>query len=97
MMPGTGVGEVVQDCEYHKVYADYCEYVIDEWQVVDTRRSEGQNFNVSWPTLQLTPAQREGSRATDYIITFRTDGESYTARPSGRRRTNAAVNRVPGH
>ncbi len=86
---GTGVGEVVQDCEY-QVYADYCEYVIDEWQVVDTLRSEGQNFNVSWPTLQLTSAQREGSRATDYIITFRTDGESYTYETEDEAEFNAA-------
>ncbi len=37
---GTGIGEVVQDCEY-QVYADYCSYMIDEWQVVNTLVSEG--------------------------------------------------------
>lgn len=86
---GTGVGEVVQDCEY-QVYADYCEYTIDEWQVVDTLRSTGHDFNPTWPQLQLAYEQREGSRDTNYIIVFRTDGETVTYNTENEAEFNAA-------
>lgn len=86
---GTGVGEVVQDCEY-QVYADYCEYVVDEWQVVDTLQSEGSNYTPTWPNLQLENGQREGERDTDYIITFRTDGDTYTYHTNNEAEFNAA-------
>ena len=86
---GTGIGEVVQDCEY-QVYADYCEYVVDEWQVVDTLRREGSDHNPAWPNLQLTNNQREGSRDTDYIIIFRTDGETYSYETESETEFNAA-------
>lgn len=86
---GTGVGEVVQDCEY-QVYADSCEYVIDEWQVVDTLRKEGSDSNPTWPNLQLASDQRESDRDTDYIIIFRTDGKTYTYETNSEAEFNAA-------
>lgn len=86
---GTGIGEVVQDCEY-QVYADYCEYVVDEWRVVDTLRREGSDHNPAWPNPQLANSQREGSRDTDYIIIFRTDGETYTYETDNETEFNAA-------
>lgn len=86
---GTGIGEVVQDCEY-QVYADYCEYVVDEWQVVDTLRQQGGDYNPIWPTFNLANQQREGSRDTNYIIIFRTDGETYTYETDSEAEFNAA-------
>ena len=86
---GTGMGEVVQDCEY-QVYADYCEYVVDEWRVVDTLRSEGHDFNPAWPNVQLSGDQREGSRDIGYVIIFSTDGETYTYDTDSEAEFNAA-------
>lgn len=86
---GTGVGEVVQDCEY-QVYADYCEYVVDEWRVVDTLSQEGSDYTPVWPNVNLANSQREGARDTDYIIIFRTDGETYTYETNSEAEFNAA-------
>ena len=86
---GTGIGEVVQDCEY-QVYADYCEYVVDEWRVVDTLRNEGHDFTPTWPNVQLTGNQREGSRDTDYVIIFHTDGDTYSYDTDNEAEFNAA-------
>jgi ribosomal protein L40E len=86
---GTGIGEVVQDCEY-QVYADYCSYTVNEWQVIDTFRREGDDYNPIWPDLQLPNDQREGSRDTDYIIIFRTDGETYIYKTDSEAVFNAA-------
>jgi len=74
---GTGVGEVVQDCSY-KVYDDYCEYTVMDWVVVDTLKASGSDSNPSWPYINLSTDQREGTRNEDYTIAFRGDGETYT-------------------
>ncbi|MFO7678620.1 MAG: zinc ribbon domain-containing protein [Chloroflexota bacterium] len=86
---GTGVGEVVQDCEY-QVYGDYCAYTVEEWSVIDTIRSEGSDYNLFWPDLQLASNEREGERDTDYVIIFRTDGETYTYETDDEAEFNAA-------
>ncbi|PID86070.1 MAG: hypothetical protein CSB13_04845 [Chloroflexi bacterium] len=86
---GTGVGEVVQDCEY-EVYADYCTYVVDEWRVVDTLRRQGSDHNLLWPDINLTNQQREGNRDTDYVIIFRTDGKTYRYTTNSEAEFNAA-------
>lgn len=77
---GTGVGEVVQDCEY-EVYDDYCTYTRMDWQVVDEVSTSGSDFTPTWPTLQLATDQREGEREEVYEVIFDTDGRSYTYRP----------------
>jgi hypothetical protein len=74
---GTGFGEVVQDCHY-QIYADYCEFTIDEWQEVDQVTLSGQDLNPRWPVLQLASLQREGARSEAYEIVFDSDGRSYT-------------------
>jgi len=86
---GTGVGEVVQDCEY-QVYAAYCEYVVDEWRVVDTLMNRGSDYTPTWPQLQLANDQQEGERDSDYTIIFRTDGETYTYETESEAEFNAA-------
>jgi len=77
---GTGVGEVVQDCEY-QVYDDYCSYMIDEWQVVDQVSSSGRNFAPEWPALNLGLEEREGAYEEVYTVTIDGDGRSYTYHP----------------
>lgn len=74
---GTGLGEVVQDCVY-EVYDDFCRYTVEEWQVVDQVRLQDTSLTAVWPTVQLASGQREGARSAEYVITFRTDGETYT-------------------
>jgi predicted nucleic acid-binding Zn ribbon protein len=74
---GTGVGEVVQDCTY-EVYDDYCEYQSMEWIVVDTTTASGADLNPTWPSPTLTGEQRLGEREEDYVITFSSDGASYS-------------------
>lgn len=73
---GTGYGEVVQDC-YYEVYADYCEYMLDQWQEVDRVEVSGSDLAPSWPTLSLDQGQREGDPRESYHVVFTTDDETY--------------------
>lgn len=68
---GTGVGEVVQDCEY-RVYLDYCEYQIDDWQKYDQLTIQGTDLNPVWPDAQLTDIQRFGEQDENYAVFFTT-------------------------
>lgn len=74
---GSGYGEVVQDCQY-QVYADWCDYTVEEWHEVDQATLSGNDQNLRWPALQLVADQREGERQESYAIIFDTDGETYT-------------------
>jgi DNA-directed RNA polymerase subunit RPC12/RpoP len=74
---GTGLGEVVQDCEY-QVYADWCEYTVMEWQTADEISAEGTGYNAIWPQLNLSNDQREGELVESYRVIFDTDGDTYT-------------------
>jgi ribosomal protein L40E len=74
---GSGVAEVVQDCEYH-VYDDYCTYSVIEWAVVDTVSLTGNDFNPEWPDPELTTEQRLGQQTEQYLIYFDTHQGAYT-------------------
>jgi len=74
---GSGYGEVVQDCEY-RVYAEWCQYTTEEWQVVDQATLRGDDLNPRWPNLQLNANQRQGEREERYKIIFNADGKQYT-------------------
>jgi hypothetical protein len=74
---GSGYGEVVQDCEF-EVYADWCEYEVKEWQVVDEFTLSGNDLDPRWPAPQLSTDQREGERKELYECIFDTDGKTYT-------------------
>jgi DNA-directed RNA polymerase subunit RPC12/RpoP len=81
---GSGAGEVVQDCEYEEimeeveVFADSCEYTIDEWQQVDRVALSGNDLNPEWPDPRLNSYQREGESEETYKITFNTEDGQYT-------------------
>jgi hypothetical protein len=73
---GSGVGKVVQDCEY-RVYDSYCEYTVVEWTVVDTAAVQGSDVNPDWPALTLRSGQREGDRSESYQVTFQAGSNIY--------------------
>jgi len=71
---GTGIGEVVQDCQY-EVYEDYCSFTVDEWRQVNTVTERGHNLAPFWPQPQLNADQRLGSEQEQFEIVFEADGE----------------------
>lgn len=74
---GTGFGKVVQDCQY-QVYADRCQYTVEEWKAVDTLVTSGEGIVPSaWPALRVTEKQRPGARSEEYVVVFATDGANY--------------------
>jgi hypothetical protein len=74
---GSGYGEVTQDCQY-RVYADWCQFTMDEWRPVDQLTLSGDDLLPQWPGLTLQAGQREGKRAETYTVVFNTDGGQYT-------------------
>ncbi len=75
---GNGYGEAVQDCQF-EVYADWCSYTVDEWQVTDRVALSGDDFNPQWPqNISMNGTRREGARVESYEITFNADGDLYT-------------------
>jgi DNA-directed RNA polymerase subunit RPC12/RpoP len=74
---GSGIAEVVQDCEY-RIYDDWCSYTQMEWVVVDTESLQGNDTNPVWPSLQLGAERRLGESNESYTVVFLSDGETYT-------------------
>ncbi|RLT42752.1 MAG: hypothetical protein DWI57_05250 [Chloroflexi bacterium] len=74
---GTGYGQVVQDCEY-QIYADKCQYTVEEWKAVDSLVTTGEGLVANeWPALAATAKQRPGRRNEEYTVVFETDGATY--------------------
>ncbi|NPV86087.1 MAG: zinc ribbon domain-containing protein [Anaerolineae bacterium] len=76
---GSGVAEVVQDCEY-RIYLDFCQYTVNEWSVIDTAVLRGNDLNPQWPQPALTQNQRPGQRQEQYLIIFSSDKNEYLYR-----------------
>lgn len=74
---GSGFGEVVQDCVY-EVFDDRCTYTVMDWTVFDTVTVTGTDLNLIWPEVSLVNDQREGEPAEEYVVTFSSDGDTYT-------------------
>ena len=70
---GTGMGRVVQDCEY-QVYDDRCTYTTSRWGVVDSVSLQGAGFAPQWPAVNLVGNQRMGARSERYECIL-SDGE----------------------
>ena len=77
---GTGVGEVVQDCEY-QVYDDLCTYTELQWQDFDLVSLTGNDFDPEWPNPALAQDQRFGQSTESYEVVFNADGRTYTYHP----------------
>lgn len=72
---GTGVGEVVQDCQY-QVFEDYCSYTVPGWQAIAPIVLAGEGLNPAWPNQRLSDQQREAGRQEEYVVTFQTEDGS---------------------
>ena len=77
---GSGAGEVVQDCEY-EVYAQWCEYLVEEWREITTFEISGNDLYPAWPEVNLLSGEREGERQEAYAVILTADGERYTYEP----------------
>lgn len=61
------------------VYDTKYVYEVERWTAVRTERATGNDQDVYWPELNLSPDQREGERQESYQIVFGSDnGERYT-------------------
>jgi hypothetical protein len=74
---GSGMGQVVQDCEY-RVYDDWCTYSTLEWMVVNEALAQGNDLSPYWPTFSLDSGQREGERSETYTVVFEAENQRYT-------------------
>ncbi|MBW7882741.1 MAG: zinc ribbon domain-containing protein, partial [Caldilineaceae bacterium] len=70
---GTGVGKVVQDCQY-RVYGDFCRYTATGWGVVDTVAQRGVGLSPQWPSPALAAGQEIGERRERYVCVV-SDGQ----------------------
>ena len=77
MDTGTGVGKVVQDCEY-EILDDLCSYTVMRWGVVNTLVNDGVGFSPAWPAAQLTGEQRFGERTERYVCVFSVNDKEYS-------------------
>ena len=78
---GSGLGEVVQDCQY-EVYKDYCEYTAEELRAVDQVVLQGEDMSPSWPQASLGQGQQEGQRQQEYTVVFQTDKGEIVYKPA---------------
>jgi ribosomal protein L40E len=75
---GTGLGEVVQDCEY-QISDDFCSYTVEEWQQIERVELTGSNLAPEWPDPVLQAGQRLGQENYEsYACIFNADGTTYT-------------------
>ena len=52
---GSGVGQVVQDCQF-EILAPYCEYTVQEWLVVDQAKQSGGDLTPVFASPPACPA-----------------------------------------
>ncbi len=78
---GSGLGEVVQDCQY-EVYVDYCEYTAKELRAVEQVQLQGEDLSPVWPQVSLGQGQQEGQRQQEYTVVFQTEKGEIVYKPA---------------
>jgi DNA-directed RNA polymerase subunit RPC12/RpoP len=73
---GSGMGKVVQDCEY-KIYDAWCSYTQQDWTTINEALAQGDDLSPHWPVLSLQTGQREGEQQESYIVQFDVSGKAY--------------------
>jgi ribosomal protein L40E len=76
MDTGSGIGKVVQDCQY-EVLEPYCKYTVQEWRAVDQAIQSGDDLIPLLPDPQLGSDQRLGKQSASYVVVFETSEEQY--------------------
>jgi flagellar basal body-associated protein FliL len=74
---GTGMGKVVQDCEY-EVYDDMCSFTTQQWTVLTVAKATGAGFNPNWPAVNLVGEQRLGNRSERYVCLLNDGKDDYS-------------------
>jgi ribosomal protein L40E len=77
---GSGVGRVVQDCQY-EILQPFCEYTLKEWRVVDNVLLDGTDMDPVFADPTLTIDQRLGQQTSEYVVIFDTGANRYTFHP----------------
>ncbi len=73
---GTGIGQVVQDCQY-EVLEPYCEYTVQEWQTLRVEQEQGNDFSPVFASPRLESGQRLGDQQTKLVVLFETNQGQY--------------------
>jgi hypothetical protein len=73
---GSGVGKVVQDCQFEVLDA-YCDYTVQEWREVNQARQSGTNFSPAYAQPTLSANQRLGQQSIMYVVVFKTAKDQY--------------------
>jgi ribosomal protein L40E len=77
---GNGFAKEVQDCKY-QVLAQQCQYTVNEWQVINVAKSQGNGLTAAWPQL-TNSRERQGDRDEEYDCVFSANDKTYTYRMS---------------
>jgi ribosomal protein L40E len=76
---GTGYAEVVEEC--HTETTTYCSYTVDEWTVVQSYTTEGDNLFPVWENPSIASDQRRGEDTATYTVYFVSSEGDYTYKP----------------
>ena len=76
---GTGMAEVVADCQY-EILELRCEYTVNEWQVVRREEANGIGLTALWPDPALGGRERLGARDEAYTCVFAANDNTYSYR-----------------
>jgi ribosomal protein L40E len=76
---GNGYVEVVEDC--HTETTTYCSYTVDEWTVIQSYTSEGNDLFPVWENPSIVSDQRRGEDTATYTVYFTSSEENYTYNP----------------
>jgi len=77
---GNGYSKVEQVC--HDESADYCSYMRDEWQTIQTYTLNGNDLNPVYDDPRLASDQRLGDKSEDLKVTFSTSKGDKNYSPS---------------
>lgn len=78
---GTGMAEVVQDCEY-QILAQYCDYTVREWQPLREEVATGTGFSPLWPENTPASGERPGERSEVFTCVFSVNDQTFRYRAS---------------
>ena len=76
---GNGYAEVVEEC--HTETTTYCSYTVDEWTVIQSYTTEGNDLFPVWENPPVATDQRRGEDTATYTVYFVSTEDNYTYNP----------------